>query len=193
MKRLLFGAAIAIAVCGCGGSEADINKVNKFLTDLSEVHFGEFAGPNPDNSLKIDFAVKRLLIDSPEAFQKDGDNLSIPAAKVHEMSDRYFNYPIDSDESSNEADFENGNYVVMPMQDQQFSFSKAAFVSQRADTILYDVDVFNCNAGWKGSIASTPQQWAEQDPANIPEKYKTIRAVLLCKDGGFRLVSYMVK
>ncbi len=194
MKKIIYGAVLAIAMSGCGPSEVDIKDANKFLTDLSQVYVGDFKGPNPDDFIKIDFAVKRLLIDSPEAFEKSGSDLAISADKVHAISDKYFDYPISSDESSNDVDYtKDGKYVIMPMQNQQYSFSKATKVAQKGDTILYDVDVYNCMEGWKGDINADAQQWAKTDPDNVPEKYKTMRAVLVAKSDGLRVVSYMVK
>ncbi len=176
MKKIIYGAALALALSGCSSKEVDINDVNKFLSDLSEVYVGDFAGPNPDDFIKIDFAVKRLLIESPDVFEKQGSDLAVSADKVHAMSDKYFNYPIANDESSNDVDYtKDGKYVIMPMDAGLAPFSKATKIAQKADTILYDVDVYNRAEG------------------SEPEKYKTMRAVLLTKDDGLRVISYMVK
>lgn len=194
MKKIVLGAALLLAMQGCTSPEADIKEVNKFLTDLSQVYVGDFKGPNPDDFLKADFAVKRLFIDSPEVFEQSGADLSVSADKVHAMSDKYFDYPIKEDQSSNDVDYtKDGKYVIMPFGGEQYSFSKATLVKQKGDTLLYDVDVYNCASGWAGDINASPADWAKADPDNVPEKYKTMRAVLVNKSNGLKVVSYMVK
>lgn len=194
MKKIIYSAALALALSGCSSSVPDNAVVDKFLTDLSQVYLGDFAGPNPDDFMKVDFAVKRLLIDNPEAFQKQGNDLVVDAAKVHEMSDKYFDYPIAEDQSSNDVDFtKDGKYLIMPIQDGELSFSKATLKASRNDTLLYSVDVYNCSNAFKGNIYDSPEAWNSQDPDNVPSKYKKVRAVLVNKDGGLRVISYMVE
>jgi len=193
MKKIIFGAVMALALSGCGKQEPDIKDVNEFLTDLSQVYLGDFKGPNPDDYIKVDFAVKRLLIDKPESFEKQGGDFAVSADKVHAVSDAYFSYPIAEDQSSNDVDFIDGKYVIMPMGDQQLSFSKATKVAQKGDTILYDVDVYNCAATWQGDRNADPQQWTPDASGSKPEKYKQMRAVLISKGDGLRVISYMVR
>lgn len=192
MKKIIYSAVLALALAGCSSSVPDNAEVDKFLTGLSQVHLGDFKGPNPDDLMKVDFAVKRLLIDNPEAFQKQGNDLVVDADKVHAMSDRYFDYPIVEDQSSSDVDFtKDGKYLIMPMQEQELSFSKSTLKASKGDTLLYNVDVYNCSADWNGDISASPESWG--NAADAPSKYKTVRAVLVNGDKGLRVISYMVE
>lgn len=196
MKKIIYSAALLMALQACAPADPDVAEVNRFLTDLSQVYLCDFKGPDADDFMKVDFAVKRLLIDNPEAFQKSGNDLSVDAGKVHEMAAKYFDYPISQDQSSNDVDYtKDGKYIIMPISDSQYSFSKGQLKAKDSsgDTLLYNVDVYNCSAGWKGDINSLPEEWAAQDAGNVPKLYKKMRAVLLRKDGGLRVISYMVQ
>ncbi len=196
MKKIIYSAALLLALQGCSNPEPSAADVDKFLTDLSQVYLGDFKGPNPGDDIKVDFAVKRLLIDEPQAFEKKGNDLVVDAAKVHAMAARYFDYPISEDQPSNEVDFtKDGKYMIMPINDIQFTFSKGQLKAKdkSGDTLLYDVDVYGCQPGWKGDITSSPDKWPAQDADNVPAQFKKMRAVLLRKDGGLRVISYMVQ
>lgn len=196
MKKIIYSAALLLALQGCSNPEPSAADVDKFLTDLSQVHLCDFKGPNPDDDMKADFAVKRLLIDDPQAFEKKGNDLVVDAEKVHAMAAKYFDYPISEDQSSSDVDFtKDGKYMIMPMQDNEFSFSKSQLKAKdkSGDTLLYNVDVYSCQSGWKGDVASSPDLWPSQDAGNVPYKFKTVRAVLLRKGDGLRVISYMVQ
>ena len=81
MKRLTILAAMLLALAGCGTqSSVGDKELNKFLTDLSQAYLSDFKGPNPEDIVKIDFAVRRLVIDSPDAFTMQGKDMVIDAA-----------------------------------------------------------------------------------------------------------------
>ena len=87
MKKLTILAAMLLALVGCGSDvKVDNKEMNKFLTDLSQAYMSDFNGPNPEDIVKIDFAVRRLVIDSPDAFTMQGKDMVIDADKVHAAS-----------------------------------------------------------------------------------------------------------
>jgi len=193
MKKLPILAALLLALAGCG-SETTVGdkEMNKFLTDISQVYVSDFNGPNPDDIIKIDFAVRRLLIDSPDAFATQGKDLVIDAEKVHAMSDKYFSYPIEKDAFTNEVDYKDGKYFIRKGNEQEFVFTQVDKVlGSKGDTIMVNANIYACKPGWKGDINSTPDEWQTVDPDNIPKKGKTMRTVLVKKADGYRLVSYI--
>lgn len=192
MKRFFTGAALVLALAGCGSQNYDVPEINKFLTDLSQVYVSDFKGPNPDDVIKIDFAVKRLCIDKPDAFAVDGRDMSVSSDIVHAKSDEYFAYPIAEDKPTSEVDIADGKYVIMKTNEQRFAFSKVSeIIASKNDTIMLNADVYDCAAGWKGDINSDPKSWETVDPNNIPLKNKKMRVVLVKKNKSYRILSYV--
>lgn len=193
MKRFSILAAILLALAGCGtDNNVGDKEMNKFLTDLSQAYVSDFNGPNPDDIIKIDFAVRRLVIDSPDAFTTQGKDLVIDAEKVHAMSDKYFNYPIEKDAFTNEVDYKDGKYFIRKGNEQEFVFSQVDKVlGSKGDTLMVNANIYACKPGWKGDVNSSPDKWQTADPDNIPQKSKTMRTVLIKKADGYRVVSYI--
>ncbi|MBO4771120.1 MAG: hypothetical protein J5595_01130 [Bacteroidales bacterium] len=194
MKRFTILAAMLLALAGCGSNtnSVDNSEMNKFLTDLSQAYMSDFNGPNPDDIVKIDFAVRRLVIDSPDAFTMEGKDMVIAADKVHAVSDKYFDYPITKDDFTNEVDYKDGKYFIRKGNEQEFLFSQVDKVlGSKADTIMVNANIYACKPGWKGDINSTPDKWQAVDPDNIPRKSKTMRTVLVKKADGLRVLSYI--
>ena len=194
MKKLTILAAMLLALVGCGSDvKVDNKEMNKFLTDLSQAYMSDFKGPNPEDIVKIDFAVRRLVIDSPDAFTMQGKDMVIDAGKVHAASDKYFAYPIEKDQFTNEIDFNDGKYFIRKGNDNEFVFSQVDQVlGSKGDTIMVNANIYACKPGWKGDINSNPDDWQTVDPDNIPRKSKTMRTVLVKKADGLRVVSYTV-
>ena len=193
MKKITILAAMLLALAGCG-SDTNVGdkELNKFLTDLSQAYLSDFNGPDPDDIVKIDFAMRRLVIDSPDAFTTQGKDLVIDAEKVHAASDKYFNYPIAKDDYTNEVDFKDGKYMIRKGNDNEFVFSQVDKVlGSKGDTIMVNANIYACKPGWKGDTNSNPESWQSVDPNNIPLKSKTMRTVLLKKSDGFRVLSYI--
>lgn len=182
---------MALAGCGSDTGLGD-QQMNKFLSDLSQAYLSDFKGPNPDDMIKIDFAVKRLVIDSPDAFSTDGKYMVVDADKVHAVSDRYFAYPIEADKFTNEVDdFKDGKYYYRNGNEQEFVFSVAGKVlGSKGDTVMVNAQTYSCKPGWKGNINMEPSSWESVDPDNVPRKGKNMRTVLLKKSDGFRVLSY---
>ncbi|MBR3713430.1 MAG: hypothetical protein IKM98_09580 [Bacteroidales bacterium] len=194
MKRFTILAAMILALAGCGNN-ANVSdaELNKFLTDLSQAYMSDFNGPNPEDIVKIDFAVRHLVIESPDAFTMQGKDMVIDADKVHAASDKYFNYPIAKDNFTNEIDFNDGKYFIRKGNDNEFVFSQVDQVlGSKGDTIMVNANIYACKPGWKGDINSNPESWQTVDPDNIPRKSKTMRTVLVKKADGLRVVSYTV-
>ncbi len=182
--------AFALVACG-GGSNVGDKEINKFLTDLSQAYVSDFKGPNPDDMVKIDFAVRRLAIDSPDAFTMKGKDMVIDAEKVRAMAEKYFAYPITKDTYTNEVDYEGGQYAFRKGDDQEFVFSQVdQILGTRGDTVMVNANIYSCKQGWKGDINSAPDSWKSADPGNVPQKYKSMRAVLVKKADGYRVISY---
>ncbi|MCR5456347.1 MAG: hypothetical protein K6F33_15315 [Bacteroidales bacterium] len=194
MKKITILAAFLLVMAGCG-SESSVGdkQMNKFLTDLSQAYLSDFNGPNPDDMIKIDFAVKRLVKDSPDAFAKDGKFLVIDAEKVHATSDKYFAYPIETDKFTNEVDdFKDGKYYYRSGDEQEFVFSIAEHIlGSKGDTIMVNAQTYSCKPGWKGDFNVDPSNWESVDPDNIPKKGKNMRTVLVKKADGYRVLSYI--
>ena len=183
---------LALAGCGSNTNSVDNSEMNKFLTDLSQAYMSDFNGPNPDDIVKIDFAVRRLVIDSPDAFTMEGKDMVIDADKVHAVSDKYFDYPITKDDFTNEVDYKDGKYFIRKGNEQEFLFSQVDKVlGSKADTIMVNANIYACKPGWKGDINSAPDKWQAVDPDNIPRKSKTMRTVLVKKADGLRVLSYI--
>ncbi|MCQ2253084.1 MAG: hypothetical protein MJZ61_06525 [Bacteroidales bacterium] len=193
MKKLAIGAGLILALSGCGGTAVDNSVFDRLLTDLSEVQMLDFNGPNPGDAIMIDFAVKRLVLDTPEAFQESGRNLVIDADKVHAKAQEYFDFAIDEDQNTNEVDFtKDGRYQIMKGEDPQYAFSKCKVLKDKNDTIFLDVDIYACNRGWKGTLDTKVEDFETVDPDNIPQRFKTMRSVLVRKDGAYKVISYKV-
>jgi len=193
MKRIAKYTLLLLALAGCG-SETNVGDkdMNKFLSDLSQAYVSDFNGPNPDDMIKIDFAVRRLVIDSPDAFTMQGKDMVIDADKVHATSDKYFSYPIAQDAFTNEVDYKDGKYYIRKGNEQEFVFSQVDKVlGSKGDTIMVNASIYACKPGWKGDVNSNPDQWQSVDPDNIPRKSKTMRTVLVKKADGYRVVSYI--
>ncbi len=193
MKRFPIIAAVLLTLAGCGSQSGVGDKeMNKFLTDLSQAYLSEFNGPDPDDITKIDFAVKRLVIDSPDAFATEGKFLVTDAGKVHATAEKYFAYPIGKDQFTNEVDdFKDGKYYYRKGNDNEYVFSLADKVlGSRGDTIMVNAQTYSCKPGWKGDISLAPSDWATIDPDNIPKKGKNMRTVLVRKADGYRVLSY---
>ncbi|MBQ4405535.1 MAG: hypothetical protein II852_00855 [Bacteroidales bacterium] len=193
MKKLTILAAMLLAFAGCGTqSSVGDKELNKFLTDLSQAYLSDFNGPNPEDIVKIDFAVRRLVIDSLDAFTMQGKDMVIDAEKVHAASDKYFNYPIAKDDYTNEVDFNDGKYFIRKGNENEFVFSQVDKVlGSKGDTIMVNANIYACKPGWKGNLNSDPDKWQTEDPDNIPRKSKTMRTVLIKKADGFRVLSYI--
>ena len=177
---------LAFAGCGTQSSVGD-KELNKFLTDLSQAYLSDFNGPNPEDIVKIDFAVRRLVIDSPDAFTMQGKDMVIDAEKVHAASDKYFNYPIAKDDYTNEVDFNDGKYFIRKGNENEFVFSQVDKVlGSKGDTIMVNANIYACKPGWKGNLNSDPDKWQTEDPDNIPRKSKTMRTVLIKKADGLK-------
>ncbi len=193
MKRFPIIAAVLLTLAGCGSQSGVGDKeMNKFLTDLSQAYLSEFNGPDPDDITKIDFAVKRLVIDSPDAFAMDGKFMVVDADKVHAAADKYFAYPIEKDQFTNEVDdFKDGKYYYRKGNDNEMVFSLADKVlASKGDTIMVNAQTYSCKPGWKGNIGIAPSDWESTDPDNIPKKGKNMRTVLIKKADGYRVLSY---
>ena len=193
MKKLPILAAMLLALAGCGNNaNVSDTDINKFLTDMSQAYMSEFKGPNPDDVVKIDFAVRRLVIDTPDAFTMEGKDMVIGADKVHAASDKYFDYPIAKDDFTSEVDYKDGKYYIRKGNEQEFIFSQVDKVlGSKADTIMLNANIYACKPGWKGDINSKPDSWQSVDPDNVPRKSKTMRTVLVKKADGLRVVSYI--
>ena len=193
MKRLTILAAVLLSLAGCG-TESSVGdmEMNKFLSDLSQAYLTDFNGPNPDDITKIDFAVKRLAIDSPDAFTQDGKFLVVDADKVHAAADKYFAYPIVRDDNTSEIDFIDGKYSFRKGNDNEYVFSQVEkILGSKGDTIMVSAQTYSCKPGWKGDINASPSAWEATDPGNIPVKGKVMRTVLVKKADGYRVLSYI--
>ena len=182
-----------LALYGCGGdSNVGDKDMNKFLTDLSQAYMSDFNGPNPEDIVKIDFAVRHLVIESPDAFAMQGKDMVIDADKVHAASDKYFDYPISQDVFTNEVDYKDGKYYFRKGNEQEFVFSQVdKVIGSKADTIMVNASIYACKPGWKGDVNDDPSKWESADPDNIPRKGKTMRTVLVKKADGYRVLSYI--
>ncbi len=190
---MIYGAGLLVALAGCNGASTNLAEIDTLMTQLSEVHAEDFHGPNPGDVIMIDFAVKRLACDTPEAFEKKGRNLLIDVDKVHSKALEFFDYPIQEDQSTNEVDFKDGMYMIMDSKNDQLAFSRSKLLKDRNDTLFFDVDIYACNAGWKGDINTSPDDFETVDPDNIPQKYKTMRSVLVRKGDTYKVISYKNK
>lgn len=176
MKKILYCVALLFAFYGCKSPEDDIKALNVFFTDLSEVYTNDFTGPDADDVTKIDFAVKKMLNKNPEMFTPAGKrNFGIDTAKVHATVLQYFSYPVKKPQNTVDVDLTpEGKYEIMKTGSTEKIFSKVEkIVAERNDTLLLEVNVYS---GAEGAEAAL---------------YKKMRSVVVRKDGGFRIVSYI--
>jgi len=193
MKKYILIVAVMFALVSCS-KDVDKKAINSFLTDLSEVYTANFNGPDPDDVTKIDFAVKRLYLDSPNEFTPTGKGsfVEVDKQKVHDVAAQYFKTSIHEDQNTADVDFTSGDkYQFMPTNVEELVFSKVDEVMKSVgDTLLLKVNVYSVKSGWKGDINSSVSDWQLEDPNNIPSEYKVMRTVIYRCNDSYRILSY---
>ena len=179
MKKILYCAALLFSVYGCNDTQNDINTLNVFFTDLSKVYTPDFDGPDADDVIKIDFAVKKMFLDSPEMFEATGKNtFAVDSAKVNETIRNYFSSPVKKPSNTVDVDFtKDGRYEIIKFTAAESVYSEVGKIAaERNDTLLLEIDVYSGINNSGVAVNST--------------LYKKMRAVVTRKDGGFRVLSY---
>ena len=193
MKKIFCYTVLLFALFGCKGSEEDINSLNLFFTDLSKVYTSEFNKHGADDITKINFAVKKMYLDNPEKFQEAGKRIySIDSASINNLVSLYFTTPIKKPQNTVDVDFtKEGRYEIMKFESNELVFSQIEkIVAEKNDSLLLEVNVYSCDKNFKGDIYSSPELWQTQDSEIIPSFYKKMRAVVVRRNNGFRVVSY---
>lgn len=93
-------------------SNSELEKLNIFLSNFSEVNFGDFSNSNYSSKQLIDFAILHHLVNNYDNAVKEKDGYKyIQSDLIQGSINKYFHFKV-NDESTDNYDYSNGKYIL---------------------------------------------------------------------------------
>lgn len=171
-------------------SSGEIEKLNTFFSNFSEIQMADFDEQSLTDAEIINFAVYHNHINNYTRFENLADNkIRIKKEYIDETAEKYFDRKIKSHQSIESITYSKDYYTIENSSGEAYYFSQIEELFDAGDNnYLATVNVYVANSGWTGNCHTKPETWDEED---APEFLQKITTNIRKKENSYIITKYL--